>query len=470
MGSSYSSSAVIQGTVAPGYETVRDMFHYNVVTGRDRQTQLCVYVKGEKVVDLWGSAEGDTTYTGDSLQCVFSSSKAVTAVAMAQAAERGVFQYHQPVAKYWPQFGQNSKAEIRMEDLLRHEAGIPHLDTSLRLEDLYPDSLHTGHVAQILVRQTPRLHPHTPREYHPLTAGWVCNEVFRRLSPGGVTLGSWIRSELSAPLKADVFLGSLEDTERSRIHNITALSRSQALFHSLLPNFLGSQVDYNIIIFRKLLRSFEKRFLGEEGTPHIPDCVGMDASIIDGSDQSQSLFNLMKWRESECPHGNVHASGRGLAKVAAAMAEGGSIGGVQVLSPMGWKLLHGAPIVREDASMNGCRTEFTQGGVNVFTDYPDDKIGERILKSGRSGFVGWMGFGGSVIMWHPGHRIGFGYTCTLLTWWDMANTKARKLQKEVVRCATALETESPSGLSPALGIHTWNEDEVLRESEPAPAA
>merc|ERR1712215_131871 len=84
---------------------------------------------------------------------------------------------------------------------------------------------------------------------------------------------------------------------------------------------------------------------------------------------------------------------------------------------------------------NGCRTEFTQGGVNVFTDYPDDKIGERILKSGRSGFVGWMGFGGSVIMWHPGHRIGFGYTCTLLTWWDMANTKARKLQKEVVRCA-----------------------------------
>ena len=59
--------------------------------------------------------------------------------------------------------------------------------------------------------------------------------------------------------------------------------------------------------------------------------------------------------------------------------------------------------------MHGCRTEFTQGGVNKFTDYEvggcgldfclsisirsylyfltlqDDKLGERILKSGRSG-------------------------------------------------------------------------------------
>ena len=30
--------------------------------------------------------------------------------------------------------------------------------------------------------------------------------------------------------------------------------------------------------------------------------------------------------------------------------------------------------------MNGCRTEFTQGGVNMFKDYHDDKFGERVLK------------------------------------------------------------------------------------------
>ena len=110
--------------------------------------------------------------------------------------------------------------------------------------------------------------------------------------------------------------------------------------------------------------------------------------------------------------------------------------------------------------MSGCRTEFTQGGVNKyrnsfqqipetqvesiprFEDYEDDKMGERVLKSGRAGFVGWMGFGGSVMQWHPGLDMGFGYTCSLLTWWDLANTKARKLQKEAVKCAAALRNEN----------------------------
>ena len=54
-----------------------------------------------------------------------------------------------------------------------------------------------------------------------------------------------------------------------------------------------------------------------------------------------------------------------------------------------------------DASMSGCRTQFTQAGVNKFESYTDDKPGERIFKSGREGFVGWLGLGGSVMQWHP---------------------------------------------------------------------
>ena len=69
-------------------------------------------------------------------------------------------------------------------------------------------------------------------------------------------------------------------------------------------------------------------------------------------------------------------------------------------------------------------------------------MGERVLKSGRAGFVGWMGFGGAVMQRHPNLDMGFGYTCSLLTWWDLANTKARKLQKEAVKCAIALRNES----------------------------
>ena len=48
------------------------------------------------------------------------------------------------------------------------------------------------------------------------------------------------------------------------------------------------------------------------------------------------------------------------------------------------------------------------------------------------------------MQWHPGLNLGFGYTCTLLSWWDLANTKARKLQKETVRCALALKEREDS--------------------------
>ena len=92
--------------------------------------------------------------------------------------------------------------------------------------------------------------------------------------------------------------------------------------------------------------------------------------------------------------------------------------------------------------MGQCRTQFTQGGVNKFVDYEDDILSERVFKSGRDGFVGWLGFGGSVMMWHPSRNIGFGYTVSLLTWWDLVNTNGRKLQKEVVKCVDSQRSKN----------------------------
>jgi len=439
MGASHSSTAIVSGNVAKGYEPVQEMFQKNVETGRDRDAQLCVYVDGEKVVDLWGSAEGDRTYSGDSLQCVFSSSKAVTAIAVAQLAQKGLLNYDNPVATYWPEFAQSQKSKITIADMLRHEAGMPHMDTSVQLEDLLPHNLGNGNIASLLAKQTPIHPPHTPREYHNLTAGWVVNEVFRRQSPGNVSIGSWLESEISKPLGIDVYMPVTEKL-LSKVRTVTAMSKNMAIFQSILPNSLGGQVDHNIRVFNKILKSFQRRFQEEDKRGYAPDFPDMDPGM-DPSLFITGFFNSALWRQGESPHGNVHASARGLAKLAAAMANGGTLGEVEVLSPEGWNHLHGDPIVRVDATMGTCRTEFTQGGVNMFNDYADDVKAEGILKSGRNGFIGWMGFGGSVMQWHPQMNIGFGYTCTFLTWWDLANTKAGRLQKEATKCAVLAKQE-----------------------------
>ena len=375
MGGSYSSTAVVGGHVSQGYETVREMFRRNVETGRERNAQLCVFVDGECVLDLWGSAEGDPDYTGDSLQCVFSTSKAVTAIAVAQLVDRGFLNYSNPVANYWPEFGAELKASITVAEMLKHEGGMPHLHTAINYEDLLPHNLSNGRAASILAQQRPLYPVDTPREYHNLTAGWVINEVFRRLAPDQQSLGAWLAREVAAPLEADVHLG-LPDSLLPRVSQLSAMKRNTAIFHSILPNALGGQIDYNILVFSKVLKSFDKRFVEPDPRGYVPDTPG-DPSSDDVIDSMLGFLNSPVWRQGESPHGNVHASARGLARLAAAMANKGRLGEVEIMSEAGWELLHQGDSVEVDAAMSGCRTQFTQAGVNKFEGYPDDRMGER---------------------------------------------------------------------------------------------
>ena len=84
-------------------------------------------------------------------------------------------------------------------------------------------------------------------------------------------------------------------------------------------------------------------------------------------------------------------------------------------------------------------TIFTQGGLNIFKDPEITTENSELL--GRDGFVGWMGFGGSVFQWHPTLNISFAYIPTLLDWTDLINGKALKLQKAVVECVKKRQRE-----------------------------
>ena len=106
-------AAKIGGSVAPGYEAVKDAFAANFEKGLERDSQLCIYHKGERVVDIWGSSTEDGVstappegYNGDTLQIVFSSTKACAAVVFAVAVDRGLFTYDTKVATVWPEFAQ----------------------------------------------------------------------------------------------------------------------------------------------------------------------------------------------------------------------------------------------------------------------------------------------------------------------------------------------------------------------------
>lgn len=89
-----------RGTVADGYEQVREEFAA-VVSDQDRQVgaQLCVYLHGRPVVDLWAGDE----ISGDTLTGVYSSTKGAATMVAALLVQEGILDLDVPVARHWPE-------------------------------------------------------------------------------------------------------------------------------------------------------------------------------------------------------------------------------------------------------------------------------------------------------------------------------------------------------------------------------
>ena len=134
----------------------------------------------------------------------------------------------------------------------------------------------------------------------------------------------------------------------------------------------------------------------------------------------------------ETPSAGAKCSARGLAKLAAAMAGGGRFGDVEILSEAGHRTLHDKPVPR---NMMALHTNFTQAGLARFDPVNGASTAlDAGLNTGREGFYGWMGLGGSIFQWHPEKKIGFAYVPTSLNVLDIVNERGKAYQAEVVRC------------------------------------
>src|SRR5512140_975401 len=118
---------VISGFAKPGFEAVRDAFVENFERRNEIGAACCIYHRGEKVVDLWGGVRNKATgepWEEDTMVIVFSATKGMSAMAMALAHSRGLLDYDERVAKYWPEFAQEGKDKVTVRQLLAHQAGL----------------------------------------------------------------------------------------------------------------------------------------------------------------------------------------------------------------------------------------------------------------------------------------------------------------------------------------------------------
>jgi CubicO group peptidase (beta-lactamase class C family) len=284
----------IHGFVAPGFEPARDAFAANFERAeplREIGASLSVYRRGARVVDLWGGwrdAARTQPWTRDTLANVYSTTKGVVAAAFAMAVERGLIDYEAPVARYWPEFAAAGKHTATVAHALSHQIGLPGFAAPTTAEDIYDWQKTCAKLAA----QAPSWPPGENTCYHAGTFGFLAGEIFRRAV--GETVGAFIAREFQAKLGADMFLG-LPASEDARTAPL-----------------IGPAVEPDL------------------------DALGLsDFAMMAMRNPAvrPEQANTRAWRAAELPAMNLHATADGVARVFAALANGGELDGVRLLSP-----------------------------------------------------------------------------------------------------------------------------------------
>ena len=156
--------------------------------------QIYISLKGEVIVDeAFGESVPGHAMRVDDLTLWLSSTKPITAAAVAQQAEQGRFSWDDPVARFIPEFAQNGKAAINVSHLLTHTGGF-------RSVDKIPEELPWDEtIANIC--GAPLEAGWIPGEkagYHVVSSWFILAEIVRRLD--GRSFDQYARQEVFLPL------------------------------------------------------------------------------------------------------------------------------------------------------------------------------------------------------------------------------------------------------------------------------
>jgi len=247
----------IEGQVRPGFEAVRHAFAENFSRRHELGGACSVYLRGEKVVDLWGGVRNKATgepWLEDTMVLVYSTTKGLAAMTLALAHSRGWLDYEERVATYWPEFAQHGKETITVRQLLAHQAGLFAFDEPVdraTVADL-------DRLAGVMARQKPAWEPGTRQGYHGLTIGFYEGELIRRVDPQHRSLGEFFQDEIATPLGLDFYIRLPESIPNSRLAHLakrrlarprgvpirlvfTALSHRSNIYRALAVN-PGSEI------------------------------------------------------------------------------------------------------------------------------------------------------------------------------------------------------------------------------------
>ncbi|ATY66360.1 beta-lactamase [Cordyceps militaris CM01] len=365
--------AQVQGTNDDRFAELRNIFQQRLDSGDDLGASITVNIDGKTVVDLWGghtSTERTEPWQEDTIVNVWSSSKTIISLAILMLVDRGLLDVHENVAAYWPEFAANGKAHVKVRHLLSHTSGVSGWEAPLARDDLYDREKAT----RLLAAQAPWWEPGTASGYHSLTMGFLLGELVVRVT-GGQTMRQFIAAEIAGPLNVDFQLGAAEH-DWPRVATLDTGGRGSMA----LP-------------------------------PGAPEITAK--TLLNPAPDASSAMSA-GWRRAEIGAANGHSNARALAKIMSAIALGGEVDGVRLLSPKTIDLIfeqqsHGVDMVLH---------RNVQFGIGYGICLAGDSAVNEILPRGRICY--WSGWGGSMVAADTERRMTFSYTMNKM--WINAGT------------------------------------------------
>ncbi len=350
------------GTCGARFDSLRELFAAKLRSGEDLGGSLAVVIDGEVVVDLWGgwADEARTVpWAEDTIACVFSTTKTMAALSALVLADRGELDLDANVARYWPEFAANGKAGVKVRHLLSHTSGVSGWDQPVAFEDVYDWDRSTA----MLAAQAPWWAPGTASGYHALTYGHLIGEVVRRVT--GRRLGRFFAEQVAGPLGADFHIG-VPPAEFPRVADLVARGWPPTDLTRLDPDgpayktFTGPDLDKNI-----------------------------------------ELSRTERWRRADIGAGNGHGNARSVARLQSAVACGGEVDGVRLLSPRTVDRIFEVQYEGADL-VTGLHVRMGIGyGLLPFPEVLP------FLPAGR--LAAWGGAGGSLVVADADRRMTFAY-------------------------------------------------------------
>jgi CubicO group peptidase (beta-lactamase class C family) len=217
--------------------------------------------------------------------------------------------------------------------------------------------------------QVPWWVPGTRHGYHALTFGYLVGEVVHRVT--GKTIGAYCRDQITGPLAIDFHIG-LDARDDARCAEVIAAPAPPPGESNPLADAISGDPES----------------LAAKALNNPPGALRL------------SMINSPPWRRAEIPAANGHTNARALARFYGALARGGELDGVRVLSP---------------AQIEQCYLEQANGIDAVLSVPMRFGLGYRLTQPAapygpNPHTFGHTGAGGSFGCADPDAKVGFAYT------------------------------------------------------------